>query len=144
MHRTLKCTHMYIHSVVQKHYYFSVFMLCFPLSLSIFLRNSNILTCPQAPGKMCCHCFSSFCHSRHAPKWPPRLYRSLSLSLSLRFSSPFSITDIHIPVAIYVPWKPTFNDSSHSHFYSSASPRCYHGRDCKQQPCKIKWKCFTL
>lgn len=101
--------HTHIHSFVHIHYYFSVFMSLF-ISLSIFLTNSNISTCPLAPGKMCCQCFSSRCHSRHAPKWPPRL-QSLFLSLS-SFHSPFqSQTHTYIPVAVYVPQKPTFNDS---------------------------------
>lgn len=50
-----------------------------PLPLSICLKSSTISTCPLAPGKMCCCCLSSFCHSWHAPKWPPRLYLSVSL-----------------------------------------------------------------
>lgn len=112
--------HTRIHSFVHIHYYFSLFMSLF-MSHSIFLTNGNISTCPQAPGKMCCQCFSSLCHSGHAPKWPPRL-RSLFLSLP-SFHSPFqSQAHAYIPVAVYVPQKPTFNDSAHSHFYSPASP----------------------
>lgn len=57
----------YVHSFVPLSWCLSAFL---SLSLPIVLTNSNMPTCPLAPGKMC---FSSFCHHRLAPKRPPRL-----------------------------------------------------------------------
>lgn len=135
-------THAFIHLCTYTT--ISLYLCLFSCPTPSFSQTATYRHALKHLAKMCCQCFSSLCHSGHAPKWPPRL-RSLFLSLP-SFHSPFqSQAHAYIPVAVYVPQKPTFNDSAHSHFYSPASPSLLAwGGDCKRQLCKIKRKCFTL
>lgn len=96
-------SHKHIHLFVHIHITSSLY-LCRSLSICL----TNILTCPPAPIRCVVAAF-------FLSVTPGTLLPDFTSDSLFQFS--FSVTDTHIPVAVYVPWKPTFNDSSRSHFY---------------------------